>query len=422
MTEQDFRSMSDDEICQIFNLDGYDILQPFPKSLTGGPDVDTSVADDLTIESLHPTVSADNGLYLCKSANVSADGRFLVLPNLHWQYGYKEQSALYIRDAYKEHWDVIHDHFVVKKKYKERVIINGTPGGGKSVEGLFLLHKIFEMTSDNSPPILYAATAESNVALAHVRGMFFEIDNHAKFKTKKAYKLMRAHDAIWHVYDSSIPSTRPGWKHYGPVIIISSPGRAAKDLKIVEKIPCLILYLPLPSIEEMHIIRDHLFNDKTDDEYLSTTRMTSLSQKYGCVPRTVFNFGNHDEHLKKLEAHLNNTTNVERLLTMVGSSVIDHDVASGKYVHIVPYVRPSFDAEEQYDKDSMKRSAHDADLDKTGLSKSERIRYMKEKYRTIVYMWASDYIRDLAFEAFLKFAPDRMMSIILSRGISRSHS
>ena len=414
MTEQDFRNLTDDEVCQIFSLDGYDILEPFPMSLTG-TDAGMSPSDDLTIASLEPTVSVDNELYLCKSACVSADKRFLVSPNLCWQYGYKNQSALYIREAYKEHWDIIYDHFAVKKKYKERVIISGTPGGGKSVEGLFLLHKIFETTPDNSPPILYAATAESDVSLAHVRGMFFAIDDHAKFQTKKAYKVMRAHGAIWHVYDSSVPSNRPGWKHYGPVIIISSPGRASKDLKIVGKIPCLILYLPLPSVEEMHVMRDHLFDDKTDDAYLSANKMLSLTEKYGCVPRTVFDFGNHAEHLKELEAHLKNIANVERLLTMVGSSVIDHDVASGKYVHIVPYVRPSFDAEEHYDKNPMKRSAGDADLEQTGLSKSERITFLKEKYKTIIYMWASDYIRDLAFEAFLKFTPDRMMSIILSR-------
>ena len=70
--------------------------------------------------------------------------------------------------------------------------------------------------------------------------MFFEIDNYAKFQIKKAYTFMRTHGAIWHVYDSSILSTRPDWKHYGPVIIISSPGRVFKDLKIVVKIPFML--------------------------------------------------------------------------------------------------------------------------------------------------------------------------------------
>jgi hypothetical protein len=113
---------------------------------------------------------------------VSAHKRFLILPNLQWQYGYKGQSALYIREAYKEHWDIIYNHFAVKENYKQRIIISGTAGGGNSVEGLFLLHKIFEL-ADNSPPILYTATAESDFSLAHVRGMSFAIDDYAKFQT-----------------------------------------------------------------------------------------------------------------------------------------------------------------------------------------------------------------------------------------------
>ena len=70
---------------------------------------------------------------------------------------FQRSVLFYIRQAYKDHWEVIYDHIVVKKEYIERVIINGRPGGGKSVARLFLLHKIFESFAPNPPPILYAA-------------------------------------------------------------------------------------------------------------------------------------------------------------------------------------------------------------------------------------------------------------------------
>jgi hypothetical protein len=123
----------------------------------------------------------------------------------------------------------------------------------------------------------------------------------------------------------------------------------------------------------MQAIRKTLFTDEanetdeTDEGFVSEDNMQSLINKYGCIPRTVFDFGKNKETLKELEAHLSNTVNAERLLNIVRSSVIDHDVASGKYVHIIPYIRPSFEVADinigSLDKPLAKRPVSATDLE-----------------------------------------------------------
>ena len=429
MKPADFRNFTDDQICQVFFMCGARFLDSLENPYTKNKSVaivSSSKTVDYNMMEMVPnggpteiSFHKANSLYRCQSAFVMTDennDQFLVLPHGVWQCGVKKRPAFFIREAYVDHWEIIYDHLVSKKK-NQRVIISGTPGTGKSVEGQYLLHRIFDTYAENPPPVLYATTSVSNICLVHLRGMFFQIDDHMKFEGTWAYDVMKAHGDVWHVYDSTCPSNRLGWEEDGPTIIISSPGRAAqKDLKNVKKTVCLTLYLPLPSLREMQVIRRTLFIDEDDEDFVSEEDMLSLTNKYGCIPRTVFDFGKSKETLKELEAHLNNTVNVERLLNMVGSSVVDHDVASGKYVHIVPYIRPSFEVTEiNADTPFPKRPASAAELEPTELSHTERLKFLRERYTTIVYAWASDYIRDHAFEAFLKLAPDRMMTIILSR-------
>jgi hypothetical protein len=122
---------------------------------------------------------------------------------------------------------------------------------------------------------------------------------------------------------------------------------------------------------------------------------------------------------------------------MVGSSVVDHEVASGSFVYVAPYHRLSIaneDDEGSSDEGSSdeldeysvaddtlatiaaarrKRTATKAELPEVGLSSDERIKLLKAQYASVAYTWASDYIRDKAFQAFMLLSADRMMIVIL---------
>ena len=81
-----------------------------------------------------------------------------------------------------------------------------------------------------------------------------------------------------HVYDSTTPETQAGAELTGPQILISSPGKSVQNLKSLLKDRCRIMYLPLPSIEEMHIIRDNFFSNQDDSaNYLPKTKMLDTS-------------------------------------------------------------------------------------------------------------------------------------------------
>jgi len=50
---------------------------------------------------------------------------------------------------------------------------------------------------------------------------------------------------------------------------------------------------PPPNDDEMEVIRRTLWNDPVDSEnFILRTQMQSLVSKYGCIPRTVFEFEN----------------------------------------------------------------------------------------------------------------------------------
>jgi len=230
-----------------------------------------------------------------------------------------------------------------QKRFNERVIISGTPGGGKSAEGMHILHKLLT-SSPWVPPILFTNAQGSRGALVCVRGKIFQIPDHHAFEQSWAYKCMRSEGPIWHIYDSTFPPDRASAKVAGPQLIITSPGKlAAEEVKFISTgSPCAVLYLPLPDAEEMEHLGSNMFSDKESPDYLSDEDMKKLIVKYGAVPRLIFNFGTRERDLNDLEEHLHTTVNVERLLTLVGISLIDHDVPSSRFVHIVPYRPASF--------------------------------------------------------------------------------
>jgi hypothetical protein len=419
-------NLTEAQIIETFRSEKYHLLSPQPSDFVKA----TSSTDSAALSKV--SVSRANRLYRCKTAQMTVDGNFLTLSHEEWIIGSKPQSSIFVREAYKDHWEIIHHHCMVENSI-ERVIISGSPGCGKSVEGIFLLNRIFDTYADSPPPILYAASSISTSSLAHFQGFVFTVPDHITFEDSLAYKVMAANGPVWHVYDSTCPGDKEG-STAGPQIIISSPGRTnAKDIKTIRKGRHLVLYLPLPSLDEMHCIRDHLFNNESDiANYLKRDRMLELIDKFGCIPRTIFDFGNREIDLDDIEKKLENATDVERLLAMVVSSVVDHDVASGSFVHAVPYHRLSA-AKDEDEPDELdeyacsddqrgaiasarskgKCTAEEADLSVIGLSPDERIKFLRASYTTVVYTWASDYIRDKAFQTFILLSADRMMTLIL---------
>jgi hypothetical protein len=75
-------------------------------------------------------------LCLAKLAQLSPDGKFLVLPEgLQWGFENCSPRYLFIRQAYKDHWEIIR-HRNDPCNYHPVIYIKGTHGGGKTVEGL----------------------------------------------------------------------------------------------------------------------------------------------------------------------------------------------------------------------------------------------------------------------------------------------
>lgn len=407
-TSPALKTLTDDEIQITFTSEGCKLLAK-PQS----PDEQVSEVTE---------VSKYDYLTRCQLAQLSEDGQFLVIPNSHWTIKGDRQGSIYIRQAYHDHWDIVYDHFVVQKS-SQRVLISGTPGCGKSIEAYFFLFKIFEIFSDSPLPIFYAPSETTRSAVVYFRGFVFTTGDYHLFEQSLSYKIMDANGPIWHIYDSTVPGNHDGCQEAGPQIIISSPGRSERpDMKPVWKGRRLLLYLPLPNLADMRLMRSKYFNDpKKLGRYISKERMISLITKWGCVPRTVFEIGNDQEQLDHNETKIHSAGDVERLIHMVGSSQVDHDVASGSFLHIVPI--PAFreledtngdDKEATVGKKIGKRKSDMAGMDQVGLSEAQRIKNLKSHYIKIVYTWASDYIRDKAFDAFLTLGNDRMMPLIVN--------
>ena len=404
------RNVTNDEIWEAFVSENYRMLMRPPRS-------------DEEINSTEISGGKFNQLARCQLAQMSKDGQFLSVPNDQGSIKGIKKDSIFIRQAYKDHWDIIYDHFVVRKS-RDRVMISGTPGCGKSVEGIYLLHKIFTTFSDNPPPILYSQSDNSKQALAYVRGFIFFIPDYRTWEGTVSHSIMDAFGPIWHIYDSTAPQNYNGGHEVGPQILICSPARSeAPDLKSIRKGSRLLLYLPLPTLDEMHLIRRMYHNDPSAPEtYVSERRMIALITKWGCVPRTVFEVGKDLVHLEENESKVRNARDVERLIHMVGSSQINHYVASGMFLHIVPI--PIVDAGDLDDSSNPpstsqnvekgKRKAEEANIDEVGLSPAQRIEDLKSRYTRVVYTWASDHIRDCAFEAFLTLGNDRMIPLIVN--------
>lgn len=298
------KELSDEEIVELILDEGYNLLDPFPNVLQMKEE-----ADERDI-----FVSPFNDFYRCKTAYLSEDQNHLVSPYSKWEIGSYFPSSILARQEYKDHWNTIYNHFIVEGS-TQQVILNGTAGCGKSVEGFFILNRIFASFPDNPPPILYAASETSYQALGYFRGFSFQIYDHHVFQQSMTYKVMIANGPVWHIYDSTCPSNGVGWRKVGPQIFICSSEESFQNkLKPILKTRHLSLSLALPSIAEMHIMRDLFFGDRKDDkDYISATRMLSLIDRFGRNPRTIFEFGNSPGYLENVEKELDQWADFEDL-------------------------------------------------------------------------------------------------------------
>jgi len=122
-------------VIETFRSEKYNLLSPQPNDFRNTISSNASTT-------LNVSVSKANRIYHCKIAQMTTDGNFPILPDGEWIIGSKRQSSIFVRQAYKDHWELISHHCMVEKSM-ERVIISGTPGCGKSVEGIFFINRIF---------------------------------------------------------------------------------------------------------------------------------------------------------------------------------------------------------------------------------------------------------------------------------------
>ena len=428
--------LSPDQLVQILEIEELRPISPI-KGKAGSPVALPSDTIQVVPGAAARKVNAEtfNPIFQCQSAKMS-DHHLVAPDGKPWKLGKASSSSLLIRDAYKDHWAIIKANFD-NPATAQPVFISGTPGIGKSIEGYYIIHQIFENFSE--PPIIFVPTKSQKKCIIHLYGRYYSHPNFSKFINTGIYELIVTHFSgnVWHICDTVSPNLQTGFQDFGPLIIISSLGRVQKEMKDINAVDTLTLYLPLPTIEEMRMLRAlHLQDQTTPAVHITETKMNELIRKYGCIPRTVFEFGNNKSKLDAIEKKFGAIEDVERMLNMVGGSVIDRDVASGSFFHMLPCLPAEADIETKGcaeaktgdetaeadqaskagkgDKTGQERSAVDAGMAQTGSTTTEQIARLKALYTNIVYMWGSEYIRDIAFDRFLTLSPDRMMQIVLN--------
>jgi hypothetical protein len=285
-------------------------------------------------------------LCLAKLAQLSPDGKFLVLPEGH-EWGFENCSTryLFIRQAYKDHWEIIR-HRNEAHEYHPIIYINGTSGGGKTVEGLYLLHQILN-SSDEAPPLVYSI-GDSSV-LVHFRGLYFQGNDAQKFSGSLSYKIMTYSSCdtkagIWHI-GSHFKDNYPLGTNVianGPQIVLTSPYRQEKEIRPYRKHYYRMIYLPLPSLEEMEDIRVALFGESEESRYfVSHEKMLDLIEEYGCNPWTIFSWKYHEkDNRRRLKERIDHYTfNIDGILDVLTSSngnTFD-SITDGDILHIVPH-------------------------------------------------------------------------------------
>ena len=102
------------------------------------------------------------------------------------------------------------------------------------------------------------------------------------------------------------------------------------------------------------------------------------------------------------------------MIAMVGDSQINHQLVSECYVHLVSiYSLHNTDVDfNKLEWRFLKRKTSEYDIEIDNFER-ERIKHLLNCYTKCVYLWNSDEIRDLAFEAFLRLSVERMMPLLV---------
>jgi hypothetical protein len=173
-TDPNLLAISEDQIRDVFEADHIYPMLPAAKEVTSSNTKTNAFRSGLSVE---PGGSSDNFLYLCQTAKFDETGNFLTLEkeNIGWLLGRRRYSTVYVRQAYEDHWELIQDHFRNSVNKREPFVISGSPGVGKSVEAIYLLTCIFEMSPTNPPPILYFPDVKWLKTVVFFKGFFFNI-------------------------------------------------------------------------------------------------------------------------------------------------------------------------------------------------------------------------------------------------------
>ena len=379
MSDLQLRQLSDSDIRLIFHDDGATFLADTNSDKGTSLDYSFRFCD----------------LYHCKIAQPSEDGNFLVLPSGAWSIGGHRIRSIYMRDAYKEHWEIIKYQGLVRK-FPDVLLISGTCSAGKTVEGLYLLHQILNL-SPEGPPVIYS---RSNGFLLHYRGLYFVGSSYQEFVDSLAYRIIECTDGlIWHICDSGAPRLRSEWRSYGLQIIITSAAQEEEDTWTYRKFSHHLLYLPMPTCWEMKSIRTAVFGDRTTySSFISEERMMELINKYGCNPDIVLNFCDLKELDKRIDWVVSES---EKSLRNIFSWRTTESVNNGIILHLQPYMRSP-------------RSNSDDNGSSNGVCDPEKVRanYLLRKYSSFNFKWASTTIRSRIFQDFLRSDKYMMKTII----------
>jgi hypothetical protein len=300
--------------------------------------------------------------------------------------------------------------------------------------------------------------------------LFLQYSSHINFTETLAYKLISANKPVWHVYDSTVPNFRSDSLDAGPHIVITSTrDKDQKALKGLRSCYHQMYHLPPPSGREMQWIHTALSSHRGTDRnsFIPAGKLTEFTRKFGNKPGTPFDQGAPQSLFHELDIELENVQNVEHMLQLIRSSLVDDNERFNKLVHQIPWqpiremdkygtgrqdqdldvyaferteelvlIEEMFNSlrcgsitrqgtpvrRSQFSQvrtleflslmfESLKRRSS-VPFSQEEPGKEDLIILLKNRYRSLRYTWASEYIGEKVFETLTSLSAERLVNLI----------
>ena len=338
---------------------------------------------------------SNNTLLLCKNAYVDKEHDLLVLPSaipLGFTSTHQHRS-LFIREAYKDHWNIIRQVF--EQKLNKFVFINGDCGAGKSMEACYLLYQIFNVLP-KAPALTYTDSRRFKNFLLHYRGLIFEGSDYCRFIKSQSHRIIEStEEQLWHMAVES----DAGPFLCGPEIVITSPNYERNDLEGYKTYYPCTLYLPLPTLSEMQRIKVAIFMRTRDiKNVISDAEMLGLIDRYGCNPRTVFHYYDRKEFLTSIDEEIESSTGQNLLHTLRGVGWWYGGsfslIATNGTLHMAPYYKK-----------------RDRPVEETNVNR-RKAENLEDRYSHFDYKWGSRVTEDRAFQELIQCDRRDIKSIV----------